>query len=64
MLGFARWLVKMLLVLPVVGLLGLWDRVRLGRKIVVRVALGPAGARPRDRVGDLSETVELLHDSG
>ena len=60
MLAYVWWLLKLLVVVPVLGLLGLWDRVRLGKKAVVRVALGPSGVRPSDRVGDLAATVELL----
>ncbi len=62
MLGFVWWLVKLVVVVPMLGLLGLWDRFRLGRKAVVRVSLGAGTARPQDRVGSVAETVEMLHD--
>lgn len=60
MLSVVWWFIKLLVVLPMLGLLGLWDRLRLGRKVVVRVAVGASNARPRDKVGDLAETVALL----
>ncbi|HCH65186.1 MAG: signal peptide peptidase SppA [Deltaproteobacteria bacterium] len=60
MLGFVSWLIKFVLVVPCLGLLGLWDRLRVGRKAVLRVSLGPASARPQDRIGDVPETVALL----
>ena len=60
MLGFVWWLVKFLLVYPCLALLGAFGRWRIGRKAVVRIALGPTTARPQDRVGDVGETVALL----
>ena len=59
-LGFLWWLVKLMVVFPVLSMLGLWGRIRLGKKIVVRRALGTGGARPGDRVGDLAETTAVL----
>ena len=66
LLSTVLWLAKLVVVLPLLMLLGIWDRLRLGRRSVVRVALSASGARPQDHVGDAVATTvllrELLHD--
>jgi len=53
------WLLKLLIFGPLLLLVRAWSRLRLGRKQVVRIALG-RGRRPSDHPGDLHESLRLM----